>query len=72
MLAATSKWVGEVPQGILQAQEVVAEGWKFFTAENIQKLVHLGASAQTLAAMIKDLESNTPRSPLKEGENVCA
>lgn len=71
-LAATSKWVGEVPQGILQAQEVVAEGWKFFTADNIQNLVHLGASAQTLAAMIKDLESNAPRSPLNKDENVCA
>jgi hypothetical protein len=71
-LAATAKWVGEVPHGILQAQEVVAEGWKFFTAENIQKLVHLGASAQTMAAMIKDLESNASRSPQKEGENVCA
>lgn len=60
-LKGTAKWVGEVPQGILQAQEVVAAGWRFFTAENIQKLVHLGASAQTLAAMINDLENNAPR-----------
>lgn len=67
-----AKWVGEVPQGIHQAREVVAAGWRFFTADNIQKLVHLGASAQTMAAMIKDLESNAPRSPLDEDENVCA
>lgn len=71
-LNGTAKWVGEVPQGILQAQEVVAAGWRFFTAENIQKLVHLGASTQTMAAMIKDLERNASISSQKENENVCA
>lgn len=55
-LAAMAKWVGEVPQGILKAQAVIEAGRRFFTAENIEKLVHLGADRNTLSAMINDLQ----------------
>ncbi len=56
-LAATAKWVGEVPQGIIKAQSIVAAGRRFFTAENIEKLVHLGAKPNTMASMIEDLRN---------------
>lgn len=55
-LTTTAKWVGEVPRSIEQAQAVVEAGHKFFRAENIEKLVHLGASASTLSAMVNDLK----------------
>lgn len=56
-LVSTAKWVGEVPLGIQRAQEVVLAGRKFFTAENIQKLVHLGADLQSMSMMLGDLKS---------------
>ncbi|CAD0264282.1 conserved hypothetical protein [Pseudomonas veronii] len=56
-LAETAKWVGQVPLGISKAQEVVAAGRRFFQPDNLEKLKHLGSSAQTVAVMIEDLKS---------------
>jgi plasmid stabilization system protein ParE len=56
-LTVTAKWIGEVPQSILKAQEIVAAGRRFFTAENIEKLTHLGASRSSMAMMIADLNN---------------
>ncbi|MCY1280796.1 hypothetical protein D9M68_343520 [compost metagenome] len=56
-LTTMAKWVGEVPQGITKAQAVIEAGHKFFAAQNIEKLVHLGAKQSTMAAMIEDLRN---------------
>jgi len=56
-LIATAKWVGEVPQNISKAQDIVAAGRHFFTGENIEKLTHLGASRRSMAMMIADLNN---------------
>ncbi len=55
-LAREAKWVGEVPQGIVLAEEVVAAGHRFFTGANIANLVHIGANRDVLAAMVADLK----------------
>ncbi len=55
-LAREAKWVGEVPQGIVLAEEVVAAGHRFFTSANIANLVHIGANRDVLAAMVADLK----------------
>ncbi|AHC35716.1 hypothetical protein U771_15965 [Pseudomonas gorinensis] len=47
--------MGEVLHGIIKAQRVIAAGHQFFTAANIERLVHLGAKYSTKAAMIDDL-----------------
>ncbi len=54
-LIQTAKWVGEVPISLQKAQVIVDAGHRFFRSDNIEKLVHLGASANTLAAMVSDL-----------------
>lgn len=59
-LAATAKWVGDVPQGIVKAQAAIRSGYEFFTAENLEKLPLLGASASVLSAMIEDLRGESP------------
>lgn len=56
-LVVTAKWVGEVPMGIQKSQEVILAGRRFFTMENIKKLVHLGADPQTLSMMLADLRA---------------
>ena len=60
-LTETAKWVGEVPQGIVKAKAAIKAGHDFFTAENLEKLPHLGASASVLSAMIADLRDETLR-----------
>lgn len=60
-LATIAKWVGEVPQGIALAQEVVATGKRFFTSENIDKLTLIGGKRDHLAPMIEDLKYEESR-----------
>lgn len=54
-LASDAKWVGEVPVKIVRAKEVIDAGWRFFTAENLARLVHLGAPIGALESMMADL-----------------
>ncbi|MNG33675.1 hypothetical protein D3C84_1199860 [compost metagenome] len=54
-LSRTAKWVGNVPRDIATAQKAVEAGKRFFTADNIGKLVYLGADEKSLAHMIDDL-----------------
>lgn len=56
LLSETAKWVGQVPQDIIKAQDVVAAGRRFFKAENLEKLMHLGSAARSAAAMIDELK----------------
>jgi len=56
LLLETAKWVGQAPQDIIKAQDVVAAGRRFFKAENLEKLMHLGSAARTASAMIDDLK----------------
>jgi len=59
-LREMAKWVGEVPQDILKAQAIIDAGYRFFTAENIEKLVHLGANRTAMSSMIEDLQKGRP------------
>jgi len=54
-LHATAKWVGEVRQHRARAEEIVEAGKRFFSPDNLEKLVHLGAKTGPLEMMIKDL-----------------
>lgn len=56
-LTATAKWAGEVPRSIEQAEAIITAGYRFFRADNIERLVHLGASASDLSAMVNDLKA---------------
>ncbi|MNQ65145.1 hypothetical protein D3C85_795940 [compost metagenome] len=56
LLLETAKWVGQTPQDIIKAQDGVAAGRRFFKAENLEKLMHLGSAARTASAMIDDLK----------------
>ncbi len=56
LLSETAKWVGQVPQEIIKAQDIVAAGRRFFKAENLEKLIHLGNAARSAAAMIDELK----------------
>ena len=60
-LTSMAKWVGEVPKSIERARVVVEAGHRFFHSENIAKLVHLGASPNTLAGMISALREEEAR-----------
>lgn len=55
VLASEAKWVGEVPQKIERAQALIDAGWRFFTAENIANLVHVGADKGCLEGLIAEL-----------------
>lgn len=55
-LQRTSKWVGEVPQSLIKAQELIAAGRLFFTSGNIANLIHIGAPAGPLTQLIADLK----------------
>ncbi|WP_095158305.1 hypothetical protein [Pseudomonas sp. Irchel 3E13] len=56
-LQKTAKWVGEVPQSLIKAQELIAAGRKFFTSDNIVNLVHIGAPEGPLAQFVSDLKA---------------
>lgn len=53
----TAKWVGEVPQNLNKAQEIIDAGRRFFTSQNIGNLVYLGAPSAPLTQLIADLKS---------------
>lgn len=55
-LQRTSKWVGEVPQSLIKAQELIAAGRLFFTSGNIANLIYIGAPAGPLTQLIADLK----------------
>ncbi|HDZ55411.1 MAG TPA: hypothetical protein ENI17_11165 [Pseudomonas xinjiangensis] len=61
-LARTAKWVGNVPREIANAQSAIDAGKRFFAADNISKLVHLGADNSALAPMILDLRGQSDSS----------
>lgn len=54
-LQREAKWVGEVPQHLERAREVIQAGNHFFTSENLAKMVNLGASPGPIMMMIDDL-----------------
>lgn len=56
-LNKTAKWVGEVPQNLIKAQELIAAGRRFFTSKNIANLVHIGAPEGPLARIVSDLKA---------------
>lgn len=51
-LISTAKWVGEVPQHLRKAKQVIAAGQAFFTPENLARLTYLGAKPAPLQMMI--------------------
>lgn len=55
-LQKTAKWVGEVPKNLIKAQDLIAAGRKFFSSENVAKLVYIGAAAGPLERVIADLK----------------
>ncbi|KRP64703.1 hypothetical protein [Pseudomonas orientalis] len=57
-LQKTAKWVGEVPQSLIKAQELIAAGRLFFKSENIANLVHIGAPEGPLTQIIADLKAS--------------
>lgn len=57
-LQKTAKWVGEVPQNLIKAQELISAGRRFFSSKNIANLVHIGAPAGPLSQIIDDLKAS--------------
>ncbi|WP_429540679.1 hypothetical protein [Pseudomonas monsensis] len=55
-LQREAKWVGEVPKHLERAREVIHAGNRFFTTENLAKMINLGASSGPLM-MIDDLKA---------------
>lgn len=60
-LQTTAKWVGEVPNSLAKAQELIAQGRLFFKSANIAKLIHIGAPAGPLSHIIADLKISEQR-----------
>ncbi|QBR32921.1 MULTISPECIES: hypothetical protein [Pseudomonas] len=56
-LQREAKWVGEVPKHLERAREVIHAGNRFFTPENLAKMINLGASSGPLMMMIDDLKA---------------
>lgn len=62
-LQKTAKWVGEFPQNLIKAQEIIASGRRFFTSANVSHLIYLGASAASLKQIIADLKVSESSAP---------
>lgn len=55
VLHEEAKWVGQLPNDIAKAREIIKAGHRFFTVDNLMKLVHLGADMDSFSPLLKDL-----------------
>ncbi|GGK05652.1 hypothetical protein [Pseudomonas matsuisoli] len=64
-VAALAKWIGEVPQKLIEARAVIEAGRRFFTSENILSLVHLGADRRCILPMVESLRDTERREMIR-------